>query len=164
VPAHWPLVATRPMATYSMAAQALGQARGSRLGSLASGAGVGAERLPPLNGRNVSIVDVGDRGGKGGGREGDGDQTGGERWSSSDIGAIISADRKGRGDGGVDDGSVDGSDVGDVVTYERGETRRLEGSLLSLSSSTSQRLFLVCFAGGDFGGGDSAVGSDSAVD
>ncbi len=82
---------------------------------------------------------------------GDGDKIGGEHWSSDNIGAIISADRKGRGDGGVEDGSVDSGDVGDVVKYERGETRRLESSVLSLSSSTSQRLFLVRFAGGDFG-------------
>ncbi len=63
----------------------------------------------------------------------------------------------------MEDGGVDGGDVGDDVKYERGETRRLESSVLSLSSSTSQRLYLVRFAGGDFGSGDSAVSGDLAV-
>ncbi len=100
-------------------------------------AGAVAARLPPLKGCSVFTVDVGDRGGEGGCRGGDGDKIGGEHWSSGNIGAIISADWKGRVDGGVKDGSVDGGDVGDVVKCERGETRRLESSVLSLSSSTS---------------------------
>jgi hypothetical protein len=138
-----------------------GSGDSARLSGSASGAG--AARLPPLKGYSVFTVDVGDRDGEGGCRGGDGDKIGGEHWSSGNIGAIISADWKGRGDGGVEDGGVDGGDVGDDVKYERGETRRLESSVLSLSSSTSQRLFLVRFAGGDFGGGDSALGGDSAV-
>ncbi len=133
----------------------------ARLSGSASGAG--AARLPLLKGCSVFIVNVGDRGGEGGCRGGDGDRIGGEHWSSGSIGAIISADWKGRGDGGMEDGGVDGGDVGNDVKYERGETRKLESSVLSLSSSTSQRLFLVRFAGGDFGGGDSTVGGDSAV-
>ncbi len=128
-----------------------------------SASGAGAARLPPLKGCSVFTVDVGDRGGEGGCRGGGGDKIGGEHWSSGSIGAIISADWKGRGDGGVEDRGVDGGDVGDDVKYERGETRRLESSVLSLSSSTSQCLFLVRFAGGDFSGGDLAVGGDSAV-
>jgi hypothetical protein len=111
-----------------------GSGDSARLSGSASGAGEGAARLPPLKGRSVFTVDVGDRGGEGGCRGGDGDKIDGEHWSSGNIGAIISADWKGRGDGGVEDSSVDGGDVGDVVKYERGETRRLESSVLSLSS------------------------------
>ncbi len=36
----------------------------ARLGGSASGAGAGAARLPPLKGRSVSTVVVGDRGGE----------------------------------------------------------------------------------------------------
>ncbi len=70
-----------------------GSGDSAQLSGLASGAG--AARLPPLKGRSVSTVDVGDQCGEGGCRGGDGDQIGGERWSSGDIGAINSAGRKG---------------------------------------------------------------------
>ncbi len=52
-------------------------------------------RLPPLKGRSISTVNVGDRDREGGCRGGDGDQIGRERWSSGDIGVINSAGRKG---------------------------------------------------------------------
>jgi hypothetical protein len=79
------------------------------------------------------------------------------------VGAVVTlalcfqGDRWGKSDNVVDDSSVDGGDVGDGVSYERGDIKRLESSLPSLSSSTSQRLFLVRLEGGDFGSGDSAV-------
>jgi hypothetical protein len=80
---------------------------------------------------------------------------------------MFTGDWLGEGDGCVDGGSVDdssvngGGDEGDDVSYERGDTRRLKSSPLSLNNSTSHRLFLVHLAGGDLDGGDSTVGSTS---
>ncbi len=50
----------------------------------------------------------------------------------------------------------DGGDKGDGLLYDGGVRRRLESSAPSLSSSNSHLRFLVHFAGGDIGGGDSA--------
>jgi hypothetical protein len=80
---------------------------------------------------------------------------------------VFTGDRLGEGDGCMDGGGVDdsrvngGGDEGDDVSYERGDTRTLKSSPLSLNSSTLHRLFLVHLAGGDLGSGDSAVGSKS---
>jgi hypothetical protein len=49
-----------------------------------------------------------------------------------------------------------GGDDGDDVLYEGGVRRRLMSSSPSLSSSTSQRLFLVRLAGGETGSGVSS--------
>jgi hypothetical protein len=62
-----------------------------------------------------------------------------------------------RSNGGVDAGGDE-----DDVSYERGDTRRLESCSPSLNNWTSHHLFLLRFACGDFGGGDSAVGGTSA--
>jgi hypothetical protein len=48
-------------------------------------------------------------------------------------------------------------DSNDGVSCEGGESRRLVSSSPSLSSSTSQRRFLVRLAGGEAGGGDGDV-------
>jgi hypothetical protein len=80
---------------------------------------------------------------------------------------VFTGDRLGEGDGCMEGGSIDdssvngGGDEGDDVSYERGDTRRLKSSPMSLNNSTLHRLFLVHLAGGDLGGGDSAVGSTS---
>jgi hypothetical protein len=50
----------------------------------------------------------------------------------------------------------------DSVSYDGGVRRRLVLSFLSLSSSTSHRLFLVRLAGGKMGGGSLAEGFGSA--
>ncbi len=55
-----------------------GSGDSARLSGSASGAGAGAARLPPLKSRSVFTVDVGDRGGEGGCRGGDGDKIGRE--------------------------------------------------------------------------------------
>ncbi len=83
------------------------------------------------------------------------------RRLSGDMGAMFSGDRLGEGDGSMDCGGVDDGSKGDV-SYERGDTRRLESSSPFLNNLTLHRLFLVHLAGGDFGGGISAVGSTSA--
>jgi hypothetical protein len=71
---------------------------------------------------------------------------------------------KGNWLGGDDGNSVDGGgDGGDGISYERGISRRLVSSHPSLSNSTSQRLFLVCLAGGKTGGGDSVTAWVQAV-
>ncbi len=60
----------------------------------------------------------------------------------------------GDGGGGVDGGDMDScGDDGDDVLYEDGVRRRLMSSSPSLSSSTSQRLYLVRLAGGETGSG-----------
>ncbi len=59
--------------------------------------------------------------------------------------------------GRVNGGNMgDGGDKGDGLLYNGGVRRRLESSAPSLSSSNSHLRFLVRFAGGDIGGGDSA--------
>ncbi len=58
------------------------------------------------------------------------------------MGVMFSGDRLGEGDGCVDCGS----DEGDDVSYERGDTRKLESSSPSLNNSTSHHLFPVSLA------------------
>jgi hypothetical protein len=87
--------------------------------------------------------------------EGKGDHSDGEVEIGVDMGVIVRGDQL----GDVDGGGIDGSgEEGDGVSQERGNNRRLESSLPSLNNSTSHRLFLVHFAGGELGGGDSAIG------
>jgi hypothetical protein len=57
-----------------------------------------------------------------------------------------------------------GGNEGDGVSYDGGVRRRLVSSSPSLSSSTSHQRFLVRFAGGDMGRGDSAEAWALAVD
>jgi hypothetical protein len=83
------------------------------------------------------------------------------------MGVMFTGDPLGKGDGCVDNGSIDdssingGSDEGDDVVQE---TQHQEaGILLTVPhNSTSHRLFLVRLAGGDLGGCDSVVGSMSS--
>jgi hypothetical protein len=56
----------------------------------------------------------------------------------------------------VDGGGID-RDSDDGILYEGDVSRRLVSSSPSLSSSTSQRRFLVCLAGGKTGGGNSVA-------
>jgi hypothetical protein len=60
-------------------------------------------------------------------------------------------------------GSMDGGVEGDGLLNNGGIRRRLESSSPSLSNSTSHLRFLVCFAGGDIGGGVSAGAGMLAV-
>jgi hypothetical protein len=64
--------------------------------------------------------------------------------------------------GDIDCG-MDGGVEGDGRLYDGGVRRRLESSSPSLSNSTSHLRFLVCFAGGDIGGGVSAGAGALAV-
>ncbi len=116
---------------------------------------------------NGGESDGGERGGRErGGREDVGREGGGKRRELSysgrkkkvipKVGVVICRGKRLDGDSGkgVDGGDMDGSDNdGDDVLYEGGLRRRLMSSSPSLSSSTSQHLFLVCLAGDETGGG-----------
>jgi hypothetical protein len=133
----------------------------------ALGAGSDASDGGPGSGSGAGAVGLGVQGGEDGSRGGEGDRSGRVRRISVNMGVMSTGDRLGEGDGGIDGGGVDdgsvngGSDNGDDVSYERGDTRRLESSSLSLTNSTSRRLFQVHLAGGYLSSGDSAVGSMS---
>jgi hypothetical protein len=83
---------------------------------------------------------------------------GGAGSDSIEVGVVVCGDS----DGG--DGSMKGcGDEGDRNSRDGGVMRRLVLPSPSLSSSASQRLFLVLLAGGEVGGGCSTVGSRSAM-
>jgi hypothetical protein len=108
----------------------------SNVGS-GSGAGAGTKGGTPHAGSMAAAVVVGVQGSEGGGKGGEGDQNSEVHWISGDMGVMFSGERLGEGDGCVDCGS----DEGDDVSYERGDTRRLESSSLSLNNLTSHCLF-----------------------
>jgi hypothetical protein len=67
------------------------------------------------------------------------------------------------GEVGDGDGKGDSSNEDDGVSKEREDSRSLKFSSPSLKNSTSHRLFLVRFAGGEQGVGDSAAGCVSVA-